>query len=76
MASISIPGAGSTEKFALQKGGKQGGPDTPDEFGIMMEAIVEPLAQSWSSRGFGFCLDNTAATVSHIIWADNIFVLV
>ena len=41
-ADITIPGAGSTPRFPLERGGKQGGVETPDEFNLFIEHIIDP----------------------------------
>ena len=74
-ARISIPGAGSSDDFPLERGGKQGGVETPDLFNILMEQIVSPLVSSWNGRGFGVFLDAGTPGITHALWADNIFLL-
>jgi hypothetical protein len=74
MAQISIAGAGSTARFPLERGGKQGGVETPDEFNILVEVILEPLANSWAARGFGFAMDNSVH-INHLVWCDNIYIV-
>ena len=53
-ASLSVPGARATEKFPVERGGKRGGAETPDEFNIFFEVIPETLLTEWARRGFGF----------------------
>ena len=74
-ANITIPGAGSTGRFPLERGGKQGGVETPDEFNILLQVILEPLVQSWSERGFGFVPEDNSTPVHHFVWAGNIYIL-
>ena len=72
---IFLPGAGLSESFPFQCGGKQGGVETPEVFNIMMEYALEPLVANWKSRLFGFALgplDENPLRLTHLIWADNI----
>eukprot|EP00959_Pyramimonas_sp_CCMP1952_P016234 343462-Pyramimonas_sp.AAC.1 len=70
-ACISLPGAGETSAFNFNRGGKQGGPDTPDLFDAVIEATVEPLAHEWTSAGCGFELERSGRRINHLIWAGN-----
>ena len=73
-ATISIPGAGSTEPFEFSRPGKQGGIETPDEFNMFMERMMSPLVKRWYERGWGFRLDS-GVIVNHLLWADNVWLI-
>ena len=47
-AVIKIPYPGRSEPFEIEKGGKQGGVETPDEFNALLEYGLEPVMQSWT----------------------------
>ena len=67
-----VPGAETSLPFDFQRGGKQGGVDTPDNFNIYLEEALHKVVETWALRGWGFKLDDYA--ISHAIWADNIIV--
>ena len=71
---ISLPGAGLSEEFAFELGGKQGGIETPDVFNVLMEHALEVLVARWVHRGYGFHVGKTCnhTPLTHLIWADNI----
>ena len=71
---IELPGAGRSEQFLLQRGGKQGGVETPEVFNILTEAALQPVVVSWRKRRLGFKLDDTSEPpLTHLFWADNVF---
>ena len=70
-AVITLPGAGTTEPFEFNRGGKQGGVETPDAWNAIMDHLLEPLVISWEARGMGFNWDHPQV-ISHAVWADNI----
>ena len=72
-ATMQVQGTDPTEKNPFQRGGKQGGVSTPDEFNVYLEAAVEDVVKLWRDRAWGFRLDDTV--ISHATWADNIFIL-
>ena len=72
---ISIPSAGTSEPFDFRKGGKQGGVETPDEWNMLVEFLLEPLVRSWRERGFGIQLVEWATGITHVVWADNIWLI-
>ena len=37
-------------------GGQQGGIETPDQWRILFDFILEPIVQSWARRKLCFCL--------------------
>ena len=74
-AAITLPGAGRSKTFPFQRGGKQVGVETPDLFNIIMDALMSPLVRSWQDRGYGVLLEACPQGITHIVWADNIFLL-
>ena len=68
-AVVSLPGAGTTDPFFYNKGGKQRGVETPLQWTALMVYILEPLVISWRLRELGFRLGGDF--ISHAIWADN-----
>eukprot|EP00973_Karenia_brevis_P026651 3676558-Karenia_brevis.AAC.1 len=73
-AILSIPGAGDTYPFEFQRGGKQGGVETPDEWNWLIEETLEPVVDKWTRLGWGVCFE-TGELVHHAVWADNIIIL-
>ena len=69
---ISIQGAGMSNVFPFERGGKQGGVETPEVFNVMIEYALEPLVAHWEKKGFGFAFDDCERVLTHLIWADNI----
>ena len=65
-----IDGANPSLPFDFQRGGKQGGIETPDCFNVYLEEALEKVIAAWVYRGWGFQLDGFVVT--HAIWADNI----
>ena len=75
---IEINGAGISETFPLERGGKQGGIETPEVFNAMMEYALEPVFRSWLARGFRVAvseLDEGSPALTHLLWADNIILV-
>ena len=73
--SIELDGAGRSEQFPLERGGKQGGVETPDVFNGMVQSLMAPVLASWAQRGFGFDLSDLgeeSTVLTHLVWADNI----
>ena len=75
-AVMTLPAAGTTQNFSYSKGGKLGGVETPFEWNAMIDHSLEPVIVSWELRGFGFKLgtESSSKTISHAVWADNIFI--
>ncbi|CAK0827067.1 unnamed protein product, partial [Prorocentrum cordatum] len=67
---FAIPGAGDTEFFNYERGGKQGGVETPDCWNAIVECASEPVVANWSEQGWGVRYDGNL--IHHAIWADNI----
>ena len=60
----------------MEKGGKQGGVETPELFNIMMEVIFADVFEKWCRCKCGFALNEEGTErLTHSIWADNIFIL-
>ncbi|CAK0826579.1 unnamed protein product, partial [Prorocentrum cordatum] len=56
------------------RGGKQGGVESLAIFNIVLEWSASDLQASWARGNFGFQLDREGVPpISHIIWADNIY---
>eukprot|EP00973_Karenia_brevis_P046696 6478738-Karenia_brevis.AAC.1 len=51
-AEMAVSGVGSTEPFPFQKGGRQGGVETPSLFNIILDYMLEPLVDTWSVQGY------------------------
>eukprot|EP00973_Karenia_brevis_P076527 10631541-Karenia_brevis.AAC.1 len=41
----------------------------------MIEVVLEALVCSWAQRHFGFAVDDDQPRITHVIWADNIFII-
>ena len=69
---IELPGAGHSECFPLEQGGKQGGVETPEVFNIMVEAALESTTLSWEQRGMGFHFPGHAhdTPITHLVWSE------
>ena len=67
-----IDGAEPSLPFDFQRGGKQGGIETPDCFNIYLEEAIGGVISAWDNGGLGFKLDSFRVT--HAVWADNIIV--
>ena len=76
-ARITLPHVGSTQAFDFERGGKQGGVETPGQWNASVDYIMRPVVSSWHQRGLGFWIDQaddpSAKLVSHAVWADNVF---
>ena len=60
----------------MLRGGKQGGVESPEIFNAVLEWVLEPLVRNWLERGHGFRFDDDdGMLLTHLIWADNIFLL-
>jgi hypothetical protein len=75
MKGISMPGAGTSESFHFGLGGKQGGVETPDEWNMLMESILEDVVNSWEDRQFGLRLPGWEKGITHVVWADNVWLI-
>ena len=53
-AVATLPGAGTTQPFAFEKGGKQGGAETPEVWNAVIDYLLEPLVNSREERRMGF----------------------
>ena len=62
-----------TEEVFIELGGAQGKSETPATFNLIIRFILHPLVESWTNRNLGFTCDDK--TVTHLVWADNLFVL-
>eukprot|EP00959_Pyramimonas_sp_CCMP1952_P450125 9425033-Pyramimonas_sp.AAC.1 len=58
---IALPGADPCERFPLEKGGKQGGVETPELFNIMLEVVFADAFEKWRRARCGFALDEEGA---------------
>lgn len=75
-AQIRLPNTGVRPPFRFDRGGKQGGVETPDQFNTLLEAIMEPVVVSWRERCLGLKIDeDSEERIAHLTWADNIFIL-
>ena len=70
---ITLPEAGSTQRFPIEHGGKQGNAETPDEFKALIEFIMGPIVLTWERRQFSLKLDGWETSLTHPVWADNIW---
>eukprot|EP00973_Karenia_brevis_P020823 2862405-Karenia_brevis.AAC.1 len=69
-----IPTAGVTNAFNFGAGGKQGGIETPDEWNALLEFVMQPKVEEWIRKGWGaWCDPEGRQRVTHVTWADNIF---
>ena len=75
-ARITLPCVGCTDFFDFEKGGKQGGVESPDQWRAVVDFILEPVVCSWQRRGYGFRIGNAddpiSKLVNHAVWADNV----
>ena len=69
---MTVPGLGSTDKFPFQKGGSQGGVETPTLFNLILDYVLEPLFEKWQQQGFGYSFDGTML-IDHLVWCDNLY---
>ena len=76
-AVATLPGAGTTQPFVFEKGGKQGGAETPEVWNAVIDYLLEPLVNSWEERRMGFSLGHSTTDfriITHAVWADNVVV--
>ena len=52
-AYITLPFVGRSDSFNFNRGGKQGGVETPDEWRILIDYVLEPVVRIWNN-GVGF----------------------
>ena len=75
-AYITLPFVGRSDFFNFNRGGKQGGVETPDEWRILIDYVLEPVVRIWNSNGVGFKLKQNDGEdnffVKHAVWADSI----
>eukprot|EP00973_Karenia_brevis_P071131 9883609-Karenia_brevis.AAC.1 len=75
-AIIELPLVGKSAAFDFTHGGKQGGIETPDEWRMMVDFILEPVVMAWDDKQFGFQLFDDEGCpellLSHVVYADNI----
>jgi len=75
-AFIHLPNVGCTRNFDFQKGGKQGGVETPDQWKALLEFLFVPIVKKWNQLGMGFALPEEAEKpgklFNHAVWADNV----
>ena len=69
-ATLSLPGGHTTSPFPFQRGGWQGGVNTPDEFNTMLEHMLGPIVQEWRCKNIGFTLNGQE--LFHLLWSDNL----
>eukprot|EP00972_Heterocapsa_arctica_P036299 5341743-Heterocapsa_arctica.AAC.1 len=62
-----------TPPIPLGKRGKQGATETPCCWNFLFDFILTPLLRDWSSKGFGVDLEDGAAPVTHLVWADDVW---
>ena len=55
-AYIDLPHVGQTARFPFEKGGKQGGVETPDMWRALVDFVMEPLVRAWQEQRVGFNL--------------------
>ena len=72
-AQLEVPTAGTIPDIPCECGGCQGGVDTPDAFNAAVAWLLGPLAASWKIRGYGLRAEQ--AVVTHVVWADNFWVV-
>ena len=72
-ATLLIPGAGETDEFAYNKGGWQGGINTPDEFNCMIQHYLADEVDSWNAFGYGMSIEDEGVVFNHVFFADNGF---
>ena len=75
LGTLSLPGMEASEEFDMQRGGKQGGVETPEVSNTVLEWALEPLARSWRERDMGFSFDDNSPALTHLLWADNIWII-
>ena len=77
LAQARIRDSERTNKFDFAKGARTGGVEAPLLSSEVLEAELGPLFVEWEQSGIGFRLSNAGdeevVTVSHILWADNIY---
>eukprot|EP00973_Karenia_brevis_P072285 10042418-Karenia_brevis.AAC.1 len=85
-ATVTIPGACESQSIRYDRGGRQGGVDTPFLFNQVVDAALEDLVSQWRADKAGFemldhlKMDSSANLgymrkyLSHLIWADNAFI--
>ncbi|CAE8629740.1 unnamed protein product [Polarella glacialis] len=54
---------------------QQGGTETPRVFARLFDSALAPVLELWDNAGFGFYLSELEITVTHVIWADNVYVI-
>ena len=73
---IRLPYVGGTSFFDFNRGGKQGGIETPDQWWVVIDHLLEPAVLRWCELGLGFqlCGDDGATEhlINHAIWADSV----
>eukprot|EP00973_Karenia_brevis_P085837 11906722-Karenia_brevis.AAC.1 len=72
-ARLRIPGAGVTDSFEFQRGGLQGGVNTPEQFNMILQVFLADVVNVWESLDMGVHIGEQSTCCTHIIWADNIF---
>lgn len=72
---LSLGGCHLDDSLPYTRGGKQGGTETPRIFARVFDAALAPVLDSWAYAGYGFFLPEMNMTVTHVIWADNLYVV-
>ena len=49
--------------------------EPPDLFNIFMDSVLAPLVSSWRARRFGVLRDVFPQGLTHLVWADNVYLL-
>ena len=73
-ANMYIPGIGATPDFEYWRGGRQGGPETPDLFNFVLDYLFDDVVDCWNLLGVGFEIDQSGL-FNHVFWADNLFLI-
>ena len=70
-ADMTVYGVGTTNAFPYERGGRQGGKETPQVFNWIMELLMAPAVDHWTRNGYGFSIDG-CQPIHHVIWCDNV----
>ena len=73
-ATMTIPDSATSTSFPYESGLRQGDPESASHFDEAMDFILCPLASSWSESGLAFVLPDTACPITHIRFADNVYI--
>ena len=70
---ISLSGVHLRKPVPYTRGGKQGGTETPRVFCRLLDSVMQEVGEIWQTNGCGFWLSELNRTITHTIWADNIY---